>query len=74
MLPNSSAMAYPEIPDRDCYLMLLSNTLIKATRQLTLQALGQNAADQCIKSQLEVLGRLLSKDTTSKFDIQVTVR
>jgi hypothetical protein len=66
--------AYPEMPDRNYFLMLVSSTLIKATHHLNEGESGPEKAARWVKQHLETMGPLLSKGTPRQIDVQVTIQ
>ena len=70
----AEAGAYPEIADRNFFLMLVSSTLIKATHHLSQEAVGPEPAARWVKQHLETLGPLLSKGNPRQIEVQVTIR
>jgi len=70
----AEAGAYPEMADRNFFLMLVSSTLIKATHHLNQGAAGPEPAGRWVKQHLETLWPLLSKGNSRHIEVQVKIR
>lgn len=70
----AQAGAYPGMPERNFFLMLVSSTLIKATHHLNQGESGSEKAARWVKQHLETMGPLLSEGNPRQIAVEVTIR